>query len=173
MTRTGATAAAAGIALLTAACSGSGSAAATGSKTYQKSLAYAQCMRTHGEPGWPAPSSTGTFSISGIDIGSALFFSATTACQSLLPASAQFQLSAAQQQSMLNHALQMAACMHAHGLPNWPEPSPRDIVTSGGQIGLRMSLAGTGITRSELGSPQVQAALKTCQALTNKDGGGS
>jgi hypothetical protein len=54
--RPGALAAAlAGIALLAAACGGGGSPVAAGSTAYQKSVAYAQCMRAHGEPGYPDP----------------------------------------------------------------------------------------------------------------------
>jgi hypothetical protein len=52
-------AAVAGIALLVAACGGS-SPAVAGSTAYQKALAYAQCLRSHGEPGWPTPTARGT-----------------------------------------------------------------------------------------------------------------
>jgi hypothetical protein len=35
------------------------------STAYQQSLAYAQCMRAHGEPGYPDPASNGGFIIDG------------------------------------------------------------------------------------------------------------
>ena len=56
-------AAAAGIAVLAAACGGSPSGAgSTAHQTaYQRELAYAQCMRAHGDPGFPDPQSDGTF----------------------------------------------------------------------------------------------------------------
>jgi len=54
----------AGIALLVAACGAGGSPVAAGPTAYQKSLAYAQCMRAHGEPGFPIPAARGISSIS-------------------------------------------------------------------------------------------------------------
>jgi hypothetical protein len=37
----------------------SGGAASTGSPTYQQELAYAQCVRAHGLPGFPLPNPSG------------------------------------------------------------------------------------------------------------------
>lgn len=55
--------AAAGLALLAAACGGpSGPAAPTAHQTaYQRELAYAACMRAHGLPSFPDPRADGTF----------------------------------------------------------------------------------------------------------------
>ena len=50
-----------GTALLAAACAGTVSTVAAGSTDYQKAVAYAQCMRTHGAPDWPEPNSQGVF----------------------------------------------------------------------------------------------------------------
>ena len=47
-------------ALLAAACGGDGSSTAGGTP-YQQALAYAQCMRSNGEPGFPDPDSQGLF----------------------------------------------------------------------------------------------------------------
>jgi hypothetical protein len=59
-------AAVAGVALLVAACGGGGSSlpAAAGPPAFQNALAYAQCMRAHGEPGFPIPAARGISSIS-------------------------------------------------------------------------------------------------------------
>jgi len=65
-----------------------------------KALAYAQCMRTHGEPDWPDPGRHGTFSTSQVDINAPAFATASSACQQLAP-TAPFQLSEAQQQQIL------------------------------------------------------------------------
>ena len=53
----------AGIAVLAAACGG-GSGNSAGSPDqpgFQKTLAYAKCMRAHGAPNWPDPNSQGQF----------------------------------------------------------------------------------------------------------------
>ena len=62
----------AAVALLATACGfvhvhvgSSGGSASAGSATYRADLAYAQCMRTHGVPGFPDPSPSGSISISG------------------------------------------------------------------------------------------------------------
>src|SRR5215472_9481228 len=54
--------------LVTACGGGGGSQAGTtagGSKTYQQALAYSQCMRSHGVPGFPDPDSQGNLIVQG------------------------------------------------------------------------------------------------------------
>jgi len=58
--RAGVLAAVAGIAVLAAGCGG-GSPATAGQAACQRELACAQCMRGHGDPGFPGPQSDGTF----------------------------------------------------------------------------------------------------------------
>jgi hypothetical protein len=159
--RAGALAAAvAGVALLSAACGG-GSSALTASQRSAKDLAYAQCMRSHGEPAWPDPTSQGNFIISGIDLASSQYQSANNACKSLLP-SGFGQLPAAQQQRAIATGLKLAKCMRAHGIPNFPDPT---------QNGSGVSITfppGTGIDPN---SPQVRAAQKACRAFEPRIGG--
>jgi hypothetical protein len=151
----------AGIALLVAACGGGGSSAAGKPGAYQKSLAFAQCMRAHGEPSWPDPTSQGTFSAAQIDIASPQYHSALGACISLLPPGvAPLQLNAAQQQELLSQALKMAACMRGHGITKWPDPTPQEARTG------RFSLAGSGISHREAMSPLIQSALHACEKAT-------
>jgi hypothetical protein len=52
-------AALAGAAVLAAACGGGGSPATPGLSVHATAVAYAQCMRSHGVPGWPDPDSRG------------------------------------------------------------------------------------------------------------------
>jgi hypothetical protein len=141
----------AGTALLVAACGAGGSSPAKGSKNYQKALAYEQCMRTNGEPGWPGPTSQGTFVLSQADINSTQYNSASSVCQHLQPAGAYLQQSAAQQQKLLNQGLKFAACMHAHGLPNFPDPS-----TQSGHVG------GFKKTDFDPNSPLFRSAMAFC-----------
>jgi hypothetical protein len=158
LARAGVLAAVAGAALLAAACGGgssAGSTAAGGSTDYQKAVAYAQCMRSHGVPGFPDPNSHGDFLITPKENlpGGAVMGAADKACRHLLPNGG--QMTAAQQQQALASALKWSACMRTHGLPNFPDPR-----TEKGGVGL--TLGGTGI---KPGSPQFQAAQQACQKL--------
>src|SRR6266568_8142725 len=79
----------AGMAVLVTACGGGGSSAAGGSSPYQKAVAYAQCMRSHGVPGFPDPDSKGNFILNGKEdhLGGSpqQNQSADKACRHLLP----------------------------------------------------------------------------------------
>ena len=87
--RAGALAAAAAVAMLTAACGAHISVAAdpAGSAAYRANLAYARCMRTHGAPNFPIPSSGETFHLSGHPKGTVHGprARANEACERLLP----------------------------------------------------------------------------------------
>jgi hypothetical protein len=61
------------------------SAAAVRPATYRVNLAYAQCMRSHGLPGFPLPSASGTVSFSGQLTGNDPAARANAACKHLLP----------------------------------------------------------------------------------------
>ena len=156
-------AAVAGIALLAAACGGSGgsSPAAAGATAYQKALAYAQCLRSHGEPGWPDPNSQGNFTIGPADhmaMGSPQFASANKACEHLLPTGG--QETAAQLNKDLSQALKFVACMRSHGIPKFADPTVQDghvVIRGGGGFGPN--------------SPQIQSAQQACRSLN--PGGGS
>jgi hypothetical protein len=156
----------AGIALLAVACSGGNSPAAAGSTAagstaYQKSLAYAQCMRSHGEPGFPDPNSQGNFTIGPADhmaMGSPQFASANKACEHLLPNGG--QETAAQLNKDLSQALKFVVCMRSHGIPKFADPTVQDghvVIRGGGGFGPN--------------SPQIQSAQQACRSLN--PGGGS
>ena len=87
--RVGAMAAAlAAIAALAAACGGTSSPALAGQTAYQKALAFSQCMRAHGEPGFPDPQANGSILTTPKDHlaqGSSQFTAANRACQKLQP----------------------------------------------------------------------------------------
>jgi hypothetical protein len=155
----------AAMALAIAACSG-GPLAPGGSRAYQKAVAYAQCMRSSGEPGFPDPSSTGTFSLGQIDINSLAYQTATQACQNLLPNTAQFQLSGAQKQAILTMALKHAECMRAHGISDFPDPGPNSIVVSGSGVGILLNGTAPGALHAALESPQGQAARQACMSFS-------
>jgi hypothetical protein len=146
----------AGVALLVTACGGSSQTlTAAVSANYQKALAYAHCMRSHGVPSFPDPDSQGRFTNlpSGVsDAGTKqASLSAQDACRHLAPSGAGVagsdQLSPAQQHQLL----QYAACMRAHGIPNFPDPT---------SAGFDFSAAGI-----NPGSPQLQTANHACSSM--------
>jgi hypothetical protein len=154
-------AAVASITLLVAACGGAGSPAAQKSTNYQKALAYARCMRSHGVPDFPDPTSQGTFEGLSHAVPSPQTLSAMNTCRHLLP-NGGGQLTAAQQQQALRQNLKYSACMRSHGYPDFPDPT----VPPGGGVSIQLP---PGI---DADSPQFQSAHKTCQAVMNSSGGG-
>jgi hypothetical protein len=145
----------AGLALVVTACGGGGPSAAGGSSPYQKAVAYAQCMRSHGMPGFPDPDSKGEFIIKGPQLGGSAqeYRSADKACMHLLPNGG--QMTAAQQQKALSQALKFSACIRSHGVPSFPDPTARN-------GGVTISLGGTGMSPN---SPQLRAAQQACRSL--------
>jgi hypothetical protein len=156
------TAALAGIALLTSACSG-GPATLTAAQKYQKDIKYAQCMRSHGEPSWPDPNSQGSFVFDNpgnpLDPSSPQYQSANKACQKLLP-NGRMGFTPAELRQAMSKALKFSACMRAHGIANFPDP----VSHNGGVI-----ISGRGI---DMNSPQLQAARQACRSLSPLGGGG-
>ena len=157
-------AAVAGAALLVAACGAGGSSAGAGSAAYQQAVAYAQCIRSHGEPGWPDPNSQGNFVIDGkkdhlTGQSSPQMQSANKACQHLLPNGG--QETAAQLRKDLSQALKFVACMRSHGIPDFPDPVVQDggVVIHGGSFGPN--------------SPQMKSGQRACSSLLPGLGGGS
>jgi hypothetical protein len=166
--RAGVLAILAGIALAAAACGSGGSSSgpsavssqAGGSTNYQKDLAYAQCMRSHGVPNFPDPNSNGVFTNNGINLESGTAKAAAQTCRPLLPNGG--QLSQSQQQQRLDELLQFAKCMRSHGVPNFPDPTD----TNGH---LALNLKGSGIMST---SPQFQSAQQACQSVMPVPAGG-
>jgi hypothetical protein len=125
------TTAAIAMALLAAACSGSpastssgGSSNSQGSATSQ-TLAYAQCVRSHGVPNFPDPSTGGQFTqttLQQLAASSSQYQTATQACAHLLPAGGGGPTAAELRQEW-NGMASFARCMRSHGVPNWPDPT--------------------------------------------------
>jgi hypothetical protein len=153
-----------------------GSAATTGASKADAVQRYASCMRTHGVPRFPDPkaASGGGMSLkigpgSGVDPRSPQFQAAEKSCRKLLPNGGKAP-SPAEQAKALAQMLRFSACMRAHGLPDFPDPT-----TSGG--GLQLSIGGgkkgSGLNPS---SPVFQKAQTACQSVMpgpKLKGGGS
>jgi hypothetical protein len=110
------------VGLVIAAC-GSPGKASTSATSADSAIEFAQCMRTHGVPNFPDPTSRGAVQIapgSGINPQSPAFQSAQSSCQKLLPSSGPpTQMSAGERRA----ALRFAECMRANGEPNFPDPT--------------------------------------------------
>jgi hypothetical protein len=157
-------AAAIAAATVIAAC-GSSSPSSAGAPTQpqmqqgqQDAVRFAQCMRSHGAPNLPAPTSRQQFKLYiASSEGSPAFRSAETACRHLLPGGGPPRQSAAQRQAQTVAALAFARCLRSHGFANFPDPS------SSGQITHEM-LANAGIDPRQ---PAVLQAADACVSVTH------
>jgi hypothetical protein len=167
-------ASAAAVSVLLAACGSSSSSSSSdpgnlgASANYQKSLQFAQCMRTHGVTDFPDPksngrggmliqSSNGQTKVNGTAINAPAFQAAMQACRAYLPNGGHPQpLSAARRQQ----ALAWAACMRSHGLTNFPDPT-----FNGGGIALHGGPGGI-----DPNSPVFKSAQAACGSPLGKGG---
>jgi hypothetical protein len=175
-----ATAAMLAAAVALAACGGS-SPSNTSKKTANNrsgaALKLAQCMRTHGVPDFPDPSSGGHFgmqqtsdgngggsiSVDGrqLSVSAPAFQKAMQDCQKFQPQGP--PVSGAQLAKLQKGALKMAECMRSHGVPNFPDPTV-GTGPNGHGVGIRLgSKAGGGGFNPQ--SPAFQAANKICMPL--------
>jgi hypothetical protein len=144
--------AAAGLALLAAACGGSSASqvarlgattvaasssgspnagGASGSQSPSSQLlAFSRCMRSHGVAKFPDPNSSGVLPkrpVAELAASNPKFPTAHRACEHLLPNGG--QPTPAQARQAWNDMRKFARCMRSHGVPNWPDPtatSPQD-----------------------------------------------
>ena len=109
-------------------------------------MALARCLRAHGAPDFPDPSSDGSFPSGHHDIPP----SAVQACGHLEAGLKQAGTSRMQQD--YNKELEVARCVRAHGYPTFPDPPP-----PGNQAQSTGSPPGI-----DLNSPQFRAVLSSC-----------
>lgn len=114
---------------------------------------FSACMRKHGVPNFPDPNGQGLITIDsgmGIDPGSPAFRSAQATCSKLLPNGG--QPTPAQRAQMQQKLLAFSACMRAHGVKDFPDPS---------NGGLRLSVhPGSDLDPT---NPTFKSAQKACQ----------
>jgi len=143
---TGAVAGAVAALAALAACSSSAPPSAT-APSYAQVLSLAQCMRSHGEPSFPDPNASGSYTLTSsgsikgaggasIDINSSQVQAAYGDCRHLLPGAPSIsrlqqleQQAQTRQEQALPALLKYSQCMRSHGVPNFPDfgqsdPSP-------------------------------------------------
>jgi len=117
-----------GTVLLASACGiggigGHHTKAVAGQSQYQRAVAYAKCMRSHGVPSWPDPGPQGGFPNDNGSLtklrSTAAFKTAEAACKSSAPDAPPDQ---AQLQLGYRQLLKYSACMRSHGVPDYPDP---------------------------------------------------
>lgn len=116
---------------LATACSGGSAVGPSASNTtdmtpYQKDLAFTACVRAHGVPNFPDPSSNGNFGINASTIGvsQSVLQAAQNACAYLTPNGG--IASQTNQEQLVQGALKHANCMRTHGILNYPDPTISD-----------------------------------------------
>ena len=84
-------------------------------------------MRSHGVPNFPDPSGSGGVpkeTAQQLRVSSSQLQTALNACQHLLPNTGNIDDNPAALHQWWSQMLHFARCMHSHGVPNWPDPSP-------------------------------------------------
>jgi hypothetical protein len=165
--RVAALTAAAAVAMLATAC-GSSAPSSASAPTYAQVLALAQCMRSHGVPGFPDPNASGGYSLApdgtlkgaggSVDIDSSQAQAAYGDCRHLVPGGPsvsqleqQLQKEQQRQDQLLPLLVKYSQCMRSHGVPNFPSPGQSAASPPGAPLNIN--------------SPQFQAAAAACQHL--------
>jgi len=172
----------AALALLAAACSGpsspgsGGSPDAGGAANSTSAVGFSRCMRSHGVPNYPDPSSSNTMAdglpkVSPQQLGVTLsrFQAAQAACGHLLPNGGRAAQTASQQ--LLGNGLKFARCMRSHGAPNWPDPTrSTPAAVALGAPSYMFQMGGLPGLDGRSFPPQVRTAMHECLRLTHLAG---
>ena len=156
---------AATLSLLAAGCAGGSSpgvanvgssttaATTTQSTAHPSAVDYTSCMRSHGVPAFPDPTSGGEVpkvSLQQVGVSSSEFQAAQTTCLHLLPNGG--RPTQAQVQQYRSTMLIYAQCIRTHGVPNMPDPNSRGHLNIG---------PGSDV---DVNSPKFQAAFQACKS---------
>ncbi len=156
-----AVAAVAAAAMIAACGSSSSSSSRSGGPPTQAQIqglvSFAQCMRLHGVPTFPDPTTSPRAFKNAFNTKSPAFESGITACGHLLPVDVHRNQSPAHSPAQIAAMLAFARCLRGHGFPNFPDP------TSSGELTHEM-LASAGIN---LHQPAVVQAADTCVSVTH------
>jgi hypothetical protein len=115
-------------------------------------LAFARCMRSHGVPTYPDPTSSGLVkeSLQQLGVSSSRFQSASSDCSHLLPDGGSGP-TPAQVQQVKAEGLTFSQCVRGHGVPNFPDPGSDGRIPDPATVGINQ------------GSPKFEAANQACR----------
>jgi hypothetical protein len=172
---------------LLAACSGSPSSTGSGgssnaggsanspSTNSQKALAFSRCVRARGVPNFPDPTSSGggpKETAQQLGVSNSQLQAALNACEHLLPNTGNIDDNPAALHLWWSQMLHFAQCMHSHGVPNWPDPSPypQDPV----RPTFNLHAVGIGFHQGGqpgniVNSPQIQAKVQQCESVVHQN----
>jgi hypothetical protein len=148
------------LAVLAAGCGGGLPGAASGASStttaQNGALAFARCMRSHGVPGWPDPTSTGVFDkakVRALGVSQSRLTSSSLRCNRLHPIDGRPE---GQTITLADQAdyLRAAACMRSHGFPGFPDPTFQD-----------QSVTANVPASVEQDTPKFKRAAATCTKL--------
>jgi len=153
------------IAISLGACGSSGNSGTTSGARQtqaqaQAAFRFARCMRSHGVPGFPDPTTSAfkfALTPSSGNARSPSFHAGVTACRHLLPDGGPSNETPARRQAQIAAGLAFARCLRTHGFPNFPDP------TSSGQLTPEM-VTQAGI---DLHQPAVLQAADGCVGVTH------
>ncbi|HTX46623.1 MAG TPA: hypothetical protein VMD48_10105 [Solirubrobacteraceae bacterium] len=155
-----------GCALALAACGSSSNPSTTSSSNgHAIGIKYSDCMRSHGVPNFPDPSSGGGIQISsssGINPASPAFQAAQKSCGSLLPGGGPGRGGTSETRKLA--LLHLAQCMRRHGFTTFPDPtsSPPSSPPAGGGIAFGGPGGFISVPSSMTQSPGFQQAASAC-----------
>lgn len=121
----------------------------------QDMVRFADCMRTHGVPGFPDPTTDPHAFKQAFDTTSPAFGHAADTCQHLLPAGGQHGQSQQVSHKQFEGMLAFARCVRSRGFPRFPDP------TSMGLTHEMLAQAGINVHQ-----PAVVRAADACVSMT-------
>ena len=115
-------------------------------------------MRSHGVPNFPDPQPSAKFpSAQQLGVSSSQYQAAENACQRLLPNGGN-GVTQVELQQILGAMREFTQCMHSHGVPNWPEPTPDP--EGGGRFIFNPQAAGV-----DPDSPRISTRMRDCDRV--------
>jgi hypothetical protein len=159
--------------LTVASCSAAVAACGSSNKTSNQSssasgIKFVDCMRSHGVPNLPDPSTEGGIQIqagSGVNPQSPAFKAAEAQCAKLLPQGRPGSVEPTSEQEM-QQMLAVSKCMRAHGVGGFPDPtlgpppsSPQEFSIAIGRSGVSLLVPKT----IDVSSPAFKDAATSCR----------